>query len=579
MISPSNLPSPAGYSFGSYGPMNTQIQDDQPGPDPQAPHLDPSLASSSSVKAAHLRQSSGSSGCKARTSTGNSNTGSVNSASLASLSTASAGSSSLPLGTAAMASSTLSLGSGTNTTPSTTFQRSAPAASLSVALCRSVVLKYLYLTYLFLLQILLAPSVAVQTFILRRRKPINNHDSNSSSSSNINGISSNSSKGRTGGQESEAMDLTEGVGAVGQKFLQQYTLDNHLGHYSISGNSGSSSAANHQQGTYNNNNNNNNNSSSSNNNNNNNSNNNNGNSMLRRSSRFKSRSDLEEIAQSSTPTLANASTEDTLAPSRHSLSGMTRSASSPSPSSSSSSSSVAVAPSRPSFTSAVAHGYGTDSMAEDASGDNSATGRGNKSVRLRQRMGRPMSGLGVPGGGHGHGPGMGKKKTLVLDLDETLIHSTSRGSRSQGYMVEVLVDRHACLYYVYKRPHVDYFLKKVSEWYKLVIFTASMAEYADPVIDWLDQNRTLFDRRYFRQACFFSNGSYLKDLTVIDPDLSSVCLLDNSPLSYSLNKENGIPIDSWIDNPNDEALLDLLPFLDALRFTEDVRSVLSLRTV
>ncbi|KAK3846903.1 MAG: NLI interacting factor [Linnemannia gamsii] len=172
-----------------------------------------------------------------------------------------------------------------------------------------------------------------------------------------------------------------------------------------------------------------------------------------------------------------------------------------------------------------------------------------------------------------------RKKTLVLDLDETLIHSTSRGSRSQGYMVEVLVDRHACLYYVYKRPHVDYFLKKVSEWYKLVIFTASMAEYADPVIDWLDQSKTLFDKRYFRQACFLRNGSYLKDLTVIDPDLSSVCLLDNSPMSYSLNKENGIPIDTWIDDPNDEALLDLLPFLDALRFTEDVRSVLSLRTV
>ncbi|ORZ17427.1 NLI interacting factor [Lobosporangium transversale] len=181
--------------------------------------------------------------------------------------------------------------------------------------------------------------------------------------------------------------------------------------------------------------------------------------------------------------------------------------------------------------------------------------------------------------GLGHGGFGARKKTLVLDLDETLIHSTSRGSRSQGYMVEVLVDRHACLYYVYKRPHVDYFLKKVSEWYKLVIFTASMAEYADPVIDWLDQNRTLFEKRYFRQACFFRNGSYLKDLTVVEQDLSSVCLLDNSPVSYSLNKENGIPIDSWIDDPNDEALLDLLPFLDALRFTEDVRSILSLRTI
>ena len=56
----------------------------------------------------------------------------------------------------------------------------------------------------------------------------------------------------------------------------------------------------------------------------------------------------------------------------------------------------------------------------------------------------------------------GKTMTLVLDLDETLIHSTSRGTRNHDHIIEVLVERHVCLYYVYKRPHVDYFLKKVS---------------------------------------------------------------------------------------------------------------------
>ncbi|KAG0210265.1 Nuclear envelope morphology protein 1 [Mortierella sp. NVP41] len=375
------------------------------------------------------------------------------------------------------------------------------------------------MTYLFLLQLLTLPSAAFQKFIRRRRS----------------GHSLDSKKNDNDGSGGVL------VGAVGEKFLQQYTLDNHLG-------TGTSTSTT-----------------------NNNNNNGNGNSMLRRSSRFKSRSDLEEIAQSSTlspsdPTLhLSSSASSALTPSsRYTTAATTLS--------------TGAGSMTPRASSTFSHaGYGTDSMAEDYSGDNSTT-RGNN-VRLRQRMGRPMSGL--SSGHHGAGAGgMGaRKKTLVLDLDETLIHSTSRGSRSQGYMVEVLVDRHACLYYVYKRPHVDYFLKKVSEWYKLVIFTASMAEYADPVIDWLDQSRTLFDKRYFRQACFLRNGSYLKDLTVIDPDLSSVCLLDNSPMSYSLNKENGIPIDSWIDDPNDEALLDLLPFLDALRFTEDVRSVLSLRTV
>ncbi|KAI9094559.1 NLI interacting factor-like phosphatase-domain-containing protein [Phlyctochytrium arcticum] len=170
-----------------------------------------------------------------------------------------------------------------------------------------------------------------------------------------------------------------------------------------------------------------------------------------------------------------------------------------------------------------------------------------------------------------------KRKTLVLDLDETLIHSTSRSSRNHDHIVEVLVDRHVCLYYVYKRPFCDLFMQKVSEWYKVVIFTASMPEYAMPVIDWLDPTNTLVSERYFRAACRHKHGTYVKDLAFIESDLSQVCLVDNSPISYQDNEDNGIPIDSWISDPRDEALLDLLPFLDALRFVDDVRHILSLK--
>ncbi|KAJ3245135.1 Nuclear envelope morphology protein 1 [Chytriomyces hyalinus] len=170
------------------------------------------------------------------------------------------------------------------------------------------------------------------------------------------------------------------------------------------------------------------------------------------------------------------------------------------------------------------------------------------------------------------------KKTLVLDLDETLVHSTSMGSRHHDHIIEVLVDKHVCLYYVYKRPGVDLFLKKVSEWYKVVIFTASMPEYADPVIDWLDKDRKLISRRYFRQSCTpHENGHFTKDLSIVEPDLSSVVLLDNSPVSFAVNPENAIPIETWTHDLNDEALFELLPFLDALRFADDVRSILGLR--
>ncbi|KAK1224399.1 Nuclear envelope morphology protein 1 [Marasmius sp. AFHP31] len=189
------------------------------------------------------------------------------------------------------------------------------------------------------------------------------------------------------------------------------------------------------------------------------------------------------------------------------------------------------------------------------------------------------------------------QKTLVLDLDETLIHSTSRpiphytgstglfglrafGSRKAGagHVVEVVLGGRSTCYHVYKRPFVDFFLRTVSGWYTLVIFTASMKEYADPVIDWLDAGRGILGNRLFRDSCtLMPNGSYTKDLTIIEPDLARVCLVDNSPVSYKVNEANGIPIEGWTHDPSDEALLDLLPVLDSLRFTSDVRRVLGLR--
>ncbi|RCI02724.1 Nuclear envelope morphology protein 1, partial [Rhizopus stolonifer] len=178
-----------------------------------------------------------------------------------------------------------------------------------------------------------------------------------------------------------------------------------------------------------------------------------------------------------------------------------------------------------------------------------------------------------------------KGKTLVLDLDETLVHSVRLGTTDTVHIstsikkktIEVTSDKQSILYQVYKRPHVDFFLSTISKWYKVVIFTASMSEYADPVIDWLDEDQTLISQRYFRQSCIFQDGNYLKDISIAESDLAKVCLIDNSPAAYELCQENAIPIPTWISNPKDDCLLDLLPLLDALRFTADVRSVLSLR--
>jgi TFIIF-interacting CTD phosphatase-like protein len=53
-----------------------------------------------------------------------------------------------------------------------------------------------------------------------------------------------------------------------------------------------------------------------------------------------------------------------------------------------------------------------------------------------------------------------RKKTLVLDLDETLVHATTKLGFAD-FQVEVLLDKRRCFYNVLKRPFCDYFLKKV----------------------------------------------------------------------------------------------------------------------
>ncbi|XP_029557512.1 CTD nuclear envelope phosphatase 1A isoform X2 [Salmo trutta] len=174
-----------------------------------------------------------------------------------------------------------------------------------------------------------------------------------------------------------------------------------------------------------------------------------------------------------------------------------------------------------------------------------------------------------------------KRKILVLDLDETLIHSHHDGvvrpkvkpGTPPDFILKVLIDKYPVRFLVYKRPHVDFFLEVVSQWYELVVFTASMEIYGSAVSDKLD--RDFLKRRYYRQHCTLELGSYFKDLSVVHNDLSSVVILDNSPRAYRIHPNNAIPIKSWFSDPSDTALLNLLPMLDALRFTSDVRSVLS----
>jgi len=165
------------------------------------------------------------------------------------------------------------------------------------------------------------------------------------------------------------------------------------------------------------------------------------------------------------------------------------------------------------------------------------------------------------------------KKTLVLDLDETLVHSSFKPIPNADFIIPVEIDNQVHQVYVVKRPGVDQFLRCMADKFELVVYTASLAKYADPVLDLLDKDKVV-GARLFREACSNHKGNYVKDLSRLGRELKGVIIIDNSPASYMFHPENAVPIDSWFDDENDTELIDLIPFLEDMTKVDNVCTVL-----
>lgn len=169
------------------------------------------------------------------------------------------------------------------------------------------------------------------------------------------------------------------------------------------------------------------------------------------------------------------------------------------------------------------------------------------------------------------------KNTLVLDLDETLVHSdleqtADRSGADFSFPVHFNNQKHVVN--VKKRPFLAEFMEFAARHFEVVVFTASQRVYAERLLDTLDPDAVLVKHRLYREACVLVDGNYMKDLSVIGRDLSRVVIVDNSPQAFGFQTENGVPIESWFDDPNDAQLLKLIPLLARLAASDDVRPVL-----
>ncbi|KAL3927760.1 MAG: hypothetical protein SGBAC_012948 [Bacillariaceae sp.] len=188
---------------------------------------------------------------------------------------------------------------------------------------------------------------------------------------------------------------------------------------------------------------------------------------------------------------------------------------------------------------------------------------------------------------------------VVLDMDECLIHSQFMQGPGARYAHQVRqtrgwqedhsqsVDTFEIFLpggesaRVHERPFLHDFLQAVSEKYETHLFTAGMEVYATPIIKRLDPHGTIFTDCWYRDSCVMDPtlGAYVKDLDFAwgGDQLKRTVLVDNNPLSFLANPDNGILVSSFFKDPSDKTLLAVQDLLHTLDQEEDVRPVLDAR--
>lgn len=173
-------------------------------------------------------------------------------------------------------------------------------------------------------------------------------------------------------------------------------------------------------------------------------------------------------------------------------------------------------------------------------------------------------------------PSRDKKITLILDVDETLVHSSFKTTPQRSDLqIDIVVNGNPGVVFVKKRPYLKEFLDFVASRFEVVVFTASLSVYCNPLMDILDPEKKLGNLRLFREHCTKApSGAYIKDLSLLGRPLERIAIVDNSPVAYYFQPRNAIPILSWFDDPNDHELLELLPLLAQLANVDSVYDLL-----
>ena len=206
------------------------------------------------------------------------------------------------------------------------------------------------------------------------------------------------------------------------------------------------------------------------------------------------------------------------------------------------------------------------------------------------------------------------KKILLLDLDETLIHADFFEELEENKIDSNKYDAIISFYTsedpninntnnnnnitdnnttddeskddscekvlnkvgIFIRPKVKEFLEEISKYFLIGVFTAAIPEYADATINYLDPEEKYIKFKLYRNDCInIGDLVRVKDLKIFgEENLDKIVILDNNIYSFSNQLSNGILINSFFNDENDDELSNVRKYLiDYIFPCDDVRKI------
>lgn len=131
------------------------------------------------------------------------------------------------------------------------------------------------------------------------------------------------------------------------------------------------------------------------------------------------------------------------------------------------------------------------------------------------------------------------------------------------FKVEVFHRKKKLNIYVIRRPFLEEFLSAMAERYEIGIFTASLREYAEKVIQEIDPHKYI-QWVLYRDSCSLFQGCTVKNLQSLPRALDRTVLVDDRASSFMLQSRNGILCTPFLGNREDTELQKLCEFLTEL---------------